>query len=148
MFFLFLRWAMRRFALLALGAALLPAALSTPLVAAGPAVNPLISDWLFLGSGTTPPTQTACNAVGRRCFNPTAMSNAYNYAPLFALGDKGQGKTIAIVDSFGSNTIRGDLAVFDKAFGLPDPCGVSGPSTPAGNCAPGITPRFDILEVQ
>ncbi len=148
MFFSFLRWAMRRFALLALGAALLPAALSTTAVAAGPAVNPLISDWLFLASGTTPPSQSACNAVGRRCFNPTAMHNAYNYAPLFAHGDKGQGKTIAIVDSFGSDTIRGDLAVFDKAFGLPDPCGVSGPSTPAGNCAPGITPRFDILEVQ
>src|SRR2546425_6677346 len=148
MFFLFLRWAMRRFALLALGAALLPAALSTPLVAAGPAVNPLISDWQFLASGTTPPSQAACNAVGRRCFNPTAMHNAYNYASLLAAGNEGQGKTIAIVDSFGSDTIRGDLKVFNNAFGLPHLCGESGPSTPAGNCAPGITPRFDILEVQ
>ena len=148
MFFSFLRWAMRRFALLALGAALLPAALSTTAVAAGPLVQPLVSDWLFLASGTTPPSQSACNAVGRRCFNPTAMHNAYNYASLLAAGNEGQGKTIAIVDSFGSDTIRGDLAVFDKAFGLPDPCGVSGPSTPAGNCAPGMTPRFDILEVQ
>ena len=148
MFFSLIRWAMRRFALLALGAALLPAALSTPLVVAGPAVNPLISDWAFLASGTTPPTQAACNAVGRRCFNPTAMHNAYNYASLLTAGNKGQGKTIAIVDSFGSATIRADLGVFDAAFGLPDPCGVTGPSTPAGNCAPGITPRFDILEVQ
>jgi subtilase family serine protease len=76
------------------------------------------------------------------------MSNAYDYASLLAAGNEGQGKTIAIVDSFGSESIRTDLRVFDKAFGLPDPCGVTGPSTPAGNCAPGITPRFDILEVQ
>ncbi|HKV02646.1 MAG TPA: hypothetical protein VJQ26_11005, partial [Ktedonobacteraceae bacterium] len=122
-------------------------ALGTTAAAVGPVVHPLVSDWQFLSSGPTPPpSQAACNAVGRRCFNPTAMSNSYNYASLHALGNKGQGKTIAIVDSFGSSTIRGDLAVFDKAFGLPDPCGVSGPSTPAGNCAPGITPRFDILE--
>ncbi len=60
MFFSFLRWAMRCFALLALGAALLPAALSTPLVVAGPAVNPLVSDWLYLKSGTTPPSETDC----------------------------------------------------------------------------------------
>jgi subtilase family serine protease len=146
MFFSFLRWAMRRFALLALGAALLPVALSTPVAAAGPVVNPLVSDWLFLASGTTPPSQSACNAVGRRCFNPTAMSNAYDYASLLALG--GKGKTIAIVDSFGSDTIRDDLKVFNDAFGLPHLCGESGPSTPAGNCAPGVTPRFDILEVQ
>jgi len=147
MFISILRWAMRRFALLALGAAFLPAALSTSLVVAGPAVNPLISDWQFLSSSTTPPAQSACNAVGRRCFNPASMSSAYDYASL-ARGNEGQGKTIAIVDSFGSESIRTDLGVFDKAFGLPDPCGVTGPSTPAGNCAPGITPRFDILEVQ
>ena len=148
MFISFLRWAVHHLALLVLGLALMPAALSTPIAAAGPAVNPLVSDWLFLTSSTTPPSQAACNAVGRRCFNPTAMHNAYNYASLLTAGDQGQGKTIAIVDSFGSDTIRGDLAVFDNAFGLPHLCGESGPSTPAGNCAAGITPRFDILEVQ
>jgi len=149
MFFSFVRSTMRHLALLALGAAtLVPVALGTTAAAVGPVVHPLVSDWQYLSSSTTPPSQAACNAVGRRCFNPTAMHNSYNYASLLAAGNEGQGKTIAIVDSFGSDTIRGDLAVFDKAFGLPDPCGVSGPSTPAGNCAPGITPRFDILEVQ
>jgi subtilase family serine protease len=33
----------------------------------------------------------------------------------------GRGTTIVIVDSFGSPTIRNDLKVFDKTFGLPDP---------------------------
>ena len=148
MFFSFLRSAMHRLALLALGAALVPVALSTTAIAASPVLNPLVSDWQYLSSGLTPPSQAACNAVGRRCFNPTAIHNSYNYASLLAAGHEGQGKTIAIVDSFGSDTIRNDLSVFSTAFGLPHLCGDSGPSTPAGNCAPGITPRFDILEVQ
>jgi subtilase family serine protease len=77
------------------------------------------------------------------------MQNSYNYASLLAAGDQGQGKTIALVDSFGSDTIRDDLGAFSTAFNLPHLCGDSGSSTPAGNCAPGITtPRFDILEVQ
>jgi subtilase family serine protease len=139
---------MRRLALLALGAAFIPILLSTQAVAAGPVVSPLVSDWQFLSGSTTPPSQAACNAVGRRCFNPTAMHVSYNYASLLAAGNQGQGKTIALVDSFGSDTIRNDLGVFSTAFGLPHLCGDSGPSTPAGNCAPGITPRFDILEVQ
>lgn len=143
MFISFLRWAVHRLALLMLGAALVPAALSTPIAAAGPAVNPLVSDWLFLTSSTTPPSQAACNAVGRRCFDPTAMRNAYNYASLLAAGNQGQGKTIAIVDSFGSDSIRNDLGVFDTAFNLPHMCG----ETPAVTCSPG-TPTFNILEVQ
>ena len=44
MFFSFLRSAMRRLALLALSAALVPIALSTTAIATGPVVNPLISD--------------------------------------------------------------------------------------------------------
>jgi subtilase family serine protease len=145
MFFTFLRSTMRRLALLALGAALVPMALSATAVAAGPIVNPLVSDWQFLASGTTPPTQAACNAapIFRRCFDPAAMSNSYNYASLLAAKKDGRGKTIAIVDSFGSDTIRNDLGVFDTAFGLQHMCG----ETPAVACSPG-TPTFNILEVQ
>lgn len=109
-------------------------------------ILPTISDWQYLGNDGTPPDQTACNAVGRRCFGPAAIANSYDYATLHGLGNEGQGKTIAIVDSFGSDTIRQDLAVFNKAFGLPDLCGETGPSNPSGNCAsnaPG--PRFDIV---
>src|SRR3989442_15331784 len=126
MFFSFVRSTMRHLALLALGAAtLVPVALGTTAAAVGPVVHPLVSDWQFLSSSTTPPSQAACNAVGRRCFNPMAMSNSYNYASLLAAKNEGQGKTIAIVDSFGSSTIRSDLGVFDSAFGLPNPCGVT-----------------------
>jgi len=91
-------------------------------------IRPMISDWQYLGA--TPPSQAACNKVGRRCFNPAAMAASYDYATLHAAGTDGTGTTIAIVDSFGSSTIRNDLTAFDQAFGLPDP------------------PRFDILNVQ
>jgi subtilase family serine protease len=107
--------------------------------------QPLISNWVYLGNGGTPPSQAACNAVGRRCFNPAAMANSYNYAALHAAGNKGQGKTIAIVDSFGASTIRQDLGVFNTAFGLPHMCGETGPSDPSANCPSSSTPRFDIV---
>jgi subtilase family serine protease len=123
---------------------------SASTLAAAPAITPLISDWQFLAGGATPPTQSACNAVARRCFNPDAMHHSYNYASLLAAGNQGQGKTIAIIDSFGSDTIRNDLYVFSTQFGLPVPCGANqaSPSTPDGNCAAGVSPRFDILNVQ
>jgi subtilase family serine protease len=143
MFYSIVRSAMRRLALLALGAAFIPIVLSTPAIAASPVVYPLVSDWQFLSGSTTPPSQAACNAVGRRCFNPTSMHNSYNYTSLLAAGNQGQGKTIALVDSFGSDTIRSDLSVFNTAFGLPHMCG----ETPAVSCSSG-TPRFNILEVQ
>jgi subtilase family serine protease len=148
MVFTFLRSVMHRLALFTLGAVfLVPVVLSTPAVAAGPVVNPLISDWQYLSSGPTPPSQAACNAAnppgGRRCFNPASMSSAYNYASLLANHNEGQGKTIAVVDSFGSDTIRNDLSVFDTAFGLPHMCG----ETPAITCS-SSTPKFNILEIQ
>src|SRR5712691_52146 len=111
-------------------------------------VLPLISDWVFVSAGTTPPSQAACVAVNRRCFNPAAMANSYDYAVLHAAGNKGQGKTIAVVDSFGASTIRSDLGVFNTAFGLPHLCGETGPSDPSANCASSVSPRFDIVCVQ
>jgi subtilase family serine protease len=111
-------------------------------------IRPSISDWQFLSADGTPPSEAACNAVGRRCFNPTSMANSYNYAVLHALGNQGQGKTIAVVDSFGASTIRQDLGVFNTAFGLPHLCGETGPSNPSANCSSSVSPRFDILCVQ
>jgi subtilase family serine protease len=123
-------------------------ALTTPAVVNPVAIHPLISDWAYLGNSATPPSQAACNTIGRRCFNPAAMANSYNYASLHALGNKGQGKTIAVVDSFGASTIRQDLAVFNTAFGLTHLCGETGANDPSGNCPPSSSPRFDIIQIQ
>jgi subtilase family serine protease len=108
----------------------------------GAAIVPAVSDWQFISGDQTPPTQAACNAVGRRCFNPAAIAASYNYAGLHADGIDGRGKTIAIVDSFGSSTAASDLNVFDNAFGLPHLCGETGVTCSAG------MPWFKVLNVQ
>jgi subtilase family serine protease len=139
----------RRLAAAAISAlALGSSALTAPAVANPVAIHPLVSDWAYLGNSGTPPSEAACNAVLRRCFNPTAMANSYNYAVLHALGNKGQGKTIAVVDSFGASTVRQDLGVFNTAFGLPHLCGETGANDPSGNCPPTTSPRFDIIQIQ
>jgi len=103
---------------------------------------PAVASWQLISSGTTPPPESACFAQGVRCFTPQAMNAAYNYIPLFTQGFNGKGKTIAVIDSFGSPTIASDLHVFDTAFGLQPMCGETGVT-----CTSGM-PTFQVLEVQ
>jgi subtilase family serine protease len=68
------------------------------------------------------PSQANCLAqLHYQCFTPEQVEAAYDLGPLYARGVTGQGETIVIVDSFGSPTIKHDLAVFDQRFGLPAP---------------------------
>jgi len=107
--------------------------------AAMPAPHPTVSDYQFISGGTTPPSEAACEAVARTCFTPQAIQSAYNVGPLYAAGKNGSGVTIAIVDSWGSDTIRHDLHVFDTAFGIQPMCGEEGVT-----CAAGM-PTFDVF---
>jgi subtilase family serine protease len=75
---------------------------------------------LHLGKVFSSPPTGQC-APGITCYVPAQMQRAYNLGPLFSRGITGKGRTIAIVDSFGSPTIKRDLAFFDKTFGLPAP---------------------------
>ncbi|HEY6315810.1 MAG TPA: hypothetical protein VIY52_34075, partial [Streptosporangiaceae bacterium] len=69
-----------------------------------------------------PPTTAGCEQAYKvACFDPAQIRQAYHLPPLYAHGVTGKGATIVIVDSFGSPTIKNDLSVFDKAFGLPAP---------------------------
>jgi subtilase family serine protease len=102
--------------------------------------RPAVSDVQFVTASETPPTQAQCASVMRRCFAPLAIQNSYNLPPLYAQGLDGRGQTIAIVDSFGSDTIRHDLNVFDTAFGLPHMCGEEGVSCQAG------MPTFSVMQ--
>jgi subtilase family serine protease len=108
----------------------------------GAVFTPAVAEWQFLSAGTTPPTEANCYSVNRRCFAPDAMAHSYNYAVLLAAGNQGQGKTIAVVDSYGSDTIAHDLHVFNQAFGLQPMCGEEGVS-----CAAGM-PTFSVLSLQ
>ncbi|SOB88665.1 hypothetical protein SAMN06272789_6955 [Streptomyces sp. 1331.2] len=112
-------------------------------VAAGyPVVHPAVADYTQVSTGTTPPTQAQCATAGRRCFTPQAIRAAYNLGPLYADGHDGRGQTIAIVDSYGSDTMAHDLHVFDQAFGIQAMCGEEGVT-----CQPGM-PTFSTLHVQ
>ncbi len=73
-------------------------------------------------SYAVPPTTARCLAVlGIACYSPLQFQRAYDMGPLYNAGLTGAGRTIAIVDSFGSPTVAADLAQFDRDFGLPAP---------------------------
>jgi subtilase family serine protease len=68
------------------------------------------------------------------CYGPSAIRSAYGLASLIGAGFDGTGKTIVILDAFGSPTALSDLKTFDTAYGLPDPPSftvVTMPGTPA-----------------
>src|SRR5215468_8314773 len=97
-----------------------------------PAPVPVVADYQYLSASTTPPAESDCNSVGRRCFTPTSMQASYNLPPLYAAGDEGQGKTIAIIDSFGNPNMASDLGNFNTQMGLPHMCGEPGVTCSAG----------------
>lgn len=75
-----------------------------------------------LHRAAAPPTTAECLAESQfLCYRPAQLQAAYNMNALYAQGDEGQGRTIVIVDSFGSPTIERDLKHFDSAFHLPAP---------------------------
>ena len=110
--------------------------------AALPVPHPTLSDYVQVSASTTPPTEAQCFSVGRRCFNPASTRAAYDLQPLYDAGLDGTGMTIAIVDSYGSDTIAHDLHVYDQAFGLPPMCGEEGVTCGAG------MPTFSQLSLQ
>ena len=119
--------------ILALAAAFLAARSPSAGLARGVLMHPTVADYAQVSASATPPTQAQCNSVNRRCFSPQAIRAAYNLGPLYDLGYDGTGKTIAVVDSYGSDTMAHDLHVFDQAFGLPPLCGEE-----SVTCAPGM----------
>jgi len=118
-----------RFALAVLGSSVLALPGPTSVVAAGVVMHPTVSDYAQISTSTTPPSEAQCESVGRRCFTPQSLQSAYNLGPLYAQGLNGHGMTIAIVDSYGSDTITHDLHVFDQAFSLQPMCGEEGVTT-------------------
>ena len=103
--------------------------------------QPWVTDFQFIKTGTKPPTNADCEAVGRTCFTPQAIQSAYNVGPLYARGLDGKGRTIAVVDSYGSDTMAHDLHVFNQAFGLAPMCGEEGVTCTAS------MPSFKVLAI-
>ena len=92
--------------------------------------------WVAPQRFAQPPSTSDCvTQIGIACYQPFQFQQAYDMHPLYHAGLTGKGRTIVIVDSFGSPTIENDLAQFDSDFNLPAP-----PSfriiTPAGPIPP------------
>jgi subtilase family serine protease len=62
----------------------------------------------------------SCQLISQ-CYGPQQITAAYNIEPLLKSGFTGKGRTIVIIDPFQSPTIRQDLHLFDRTFGLSDP---------------------------
>jgi len=116
------------------GAAVTAVALSSSSHAAAlPIPRPTLDTAQFIKAGETPPTDADCEAVAHiTCFTPQAVQSAYNLGPLYNAGLTGKGVTIAIVDSYGSDTMAHDLHVYDTKFGLKPMCGEEGVTCTAG----------------
>ncbi len=111
---------------------------------AGPKAHRIIVQPEIFQAGRPAPNATfGCQnrpmdgSQGPRCYQAAQIQNAYNITPLLNRGINGAGRTIVIVDAFGSPTIASDLQTFDATMGLPDPSFTQ--ITPAGS-----PPPFDV----
>jgi subtilase family serine protease len=89
--------------------------------AARPAVKPVpaVVGHRLVKGASTPLSDEQCQATwGISCYTPLQYRQAYDLKPLYKAGITGKGRTIMIVDSFGSPTIQHDLDVYSKQFGL------------------------------
>jgi subtilase family serine protease len=104
-------------------AAAAPGAHAAPVHAPSATAVPALSGPILTGKGLPAPISTTdCQAeIGIACYTPLQYRVAYDLNPLYNRGITGKGRTIVIVDSFGSPTIQNDLKVFDAQFGLPNP---------------------------
>jgi subtilase family serine protease len=97
-------------------------AVAAPPTAVGFPAGPGLPAGRGFAPAAGPPTSAECvRALGVACYSPLQVERAYDLQSLYARGFDGHGRTIVIVDPFGSPTIRRDLATFDDAFGLPAP---------------------------
>jgi subtilase family serine protease len=64
------------------------------------------------------PTSQCQANFGISCYSPLQYRTAYNLNSLYKKGITGKGRTIVIVDSFGSPTIQHDLDTYSKQFGM------------------------------
>lgn len=80
---------------------------------------PAITGHHLVHSVSSPLPTSECQAVYHiSCYSPIQYRKAYNLNPLYKAGITGKGRTIVIVDSFGSPTIQHDLDAYSAQFGI------------------------------
>jgi subtilase family serine protease len=86
-----------------------------------PAVKPVpaVAGHRLIHGASSPLSNAQCQATwGINCYNPLQYRQAYNLNPLYRAGVTGKGRTIVVVDSFGSPTIQHDLDVYSAQWGI------------------------------
>ncbi|AUG81092.1 protease [Kitasatospora sp. MMS16-BH015] len=84
-------------------------------------VRPASAGHIDATSRLAPISTSDCVAqLGIHCYSPLQYRKAYDLDPLYRQGVTGKGRTIVIVDSYGSPSIQHDLETFDHQWGLPD----------------------------
>jgi subtilase family serine protease len=82
-------------------------------------VVPAVSGHHLIKGASSPLSIAQCQANwGINCYTPLQYRQAYDLNPLYRAGVTGKGRTIVIVDSFGSPTIQHDLDVYSAQFGM------------------------------
>jgi subtilase family serine protease len=113
---------LRLLAVLAAASAAALAGSTAPSARAAAGILPPPSLFATPVSTVTPPDLSTCRQKGRiSCYRPQHLQQAYDLPSLYGQGLSGAGRTIVIVDAYGSPTVHKDLQAFDRAFGLPDP---------------------------
>ncbi|MER6225009.1 S53 family peptidase [Streptomyces sp900105755] len=99
---------------------------ATALTAAAPAAAPhtlavpAVVGHTLAHRVSSPLSNTQCQAKWQiNCYTPLQYRTAYDLNALYRKGVTGKGRTIVIVDSYGSPTVQHDLDVYSKQFGLP-----------------------------
>ncbi|MGW1073712.1 S53 family peptidase [Streptomyces sp. NPDC002537] len=107
-------------ALVAAATATLPATTTTAAAAPHAKVVPAVAGHTLARAEGSPLSIEQCRAKWKiACYTPLQYRAAYNLNPLYKAGITGKGRTIVIVDSFGSPTVQHDLDVYSKQFGMP-----------------------------
>jgi len=81
--------------------------------------NPVIQNLGALNSPANQPGRLRQCQLSGTCQGPDQIRDAYGFQPLLDNGVDGAGRTIVIIDAYGSDTIQSDLATQDAYFGLP-----------------------------
>ncbi|WTL50791.1 S53 family peptidase [Streptomyces sp. NBC_01497] len=80
---------------------------------------PAVAGAQAIRGASGPLTTAQCEAqFGIACYTPTQYRQAYDLNALYRQGITGKGRTIVIVDSYGSPTVQHDLDVYSKQFGI------------------------------
>ncbi|WP_225849633.1 S8 family serine peptidase [Streptomyces sp. HPF1205] len=96
------------------------AATAAPGRAAPVKAVPAVTGHQLVKGASSPLTIAQCQAKwGINCYTPLQYRQAYDLKPLYRAGVTGKGRTIVIVDSFGSPTVQHDLDVYSAQFGIP-----------------------------